>query len=1390
MKKFINQIAFLLFLFVASSTSLCAQEEPAIHEWTDSQGITWSFYVETIGEAEEETSFAVINASTTCTGKVVVPSEVTVGETTYPVKRIERAADKSIFGTEVTEIDFGSVEELRGDYSSCFGCVNIHEIHADSLTGIPDGFFFDTPVQFVYLSEKCKYIGTNAFGGTKNLEHIGDLSGVTTICEGAFYGSRLPEISLPACTHIGKNAFAGCSNLNSMTLSSTIPVFDKDEETGDDLNPFIGTNTNLVKLIVPGDQLEAYKSANIWQNFNYSDEQIYRQLIGETYWAYTLNADQTEATIWGTTTITDGTALEVPETVTYEVRNGDDFEYIPVPVTSIASRAFAGYSDLTRIILPSKLTSIGKDAFAGDEQLKYVTINNAESVLNVVEGSISEWMKGSTTFKIPQNLLEAYRSNSNWDNLQFFVESEQMTWTDPKTGITWTFATNTFDDAITNGYIATVYGSTECPEAVSVPQNMYIDDKPYAVKYLEKRDGFRLFGDNTKIVHLEDVEEIHADWSGFLGNPQVEYVNAPSLKSIGAAVFRETNLKEIVLTENCKSIGSRALEGTQIKSINLTGCESLSSFALGSCFNLTDVYIGEVIRNFDGETDENGQLLCSPFDNMNTGSITLHLPENADAALYKSADIWGGFHYLDQGGQLYTCTINNREWVYAINADSETATVYGTHESLASYPSSIMVIDAIVHEGELYPVTAIGEGAFAHCSNLHFLGIPASVTSVGKDAIYADDQLNHIFIYNEESVVDIPEDMFEGIPTSDLFLILPASMTDAYAAHSTWNQLKIYTGFKYDHSVSFDYTDANGVTWTVEPMYPIEPNNPDPEYPLAWDHENSLWYTGMEDKVQIIDMKNYTKNVVVPETVKINNQTYYVRHINGDNSNAPEVIEGREPFAGKNDIETIQLPPSVKTLGWGAFRGNSSLTSINLEYLEGINDGSFGECDKLTNLDLSNVKGVGAGAFIDLKALTTVKLTDQCVEIADAAFSGCENLTAVGDVSSVEALGREAFKGTASLKSLNFTTALKQIGNQAFEDSGIETVGSTAGVVSMGWGAFRNSKIKSVDLSNCALLDEWVFDSCNDLEEVGSVAHLLGLGHGVFWDCISLKSLDLSNKCAYLGHRAVAGCTSLTEVGDLTGLEYIESFAFDGDQSLTTLDIPKASHIGENAFLNCSATVNYVNGNKFVPENDPDYSLYVDDVNISDATLTIPFKLRLKEGSNVCAFQSDIILPTGCSASSFGANPARIDVNKATPMFSHGTGEGGRWRTTGVSFPNIPFVGDDGVIATLVIDMNGVKQGDYEPSLTNVVLATADGHAIYVGGNSFTFDIAQDIVATGDINGDGKTTIADAVLLINIVLGNTKPAEEIDLRVCDMNKDGQVNIADAIAIIDALLNVE
>ena len=77
---------------------------------------------------------------------------------------------------------------------------------------------------------------------------------------------------------------------------------------------------------------------------------------------------------------------------------------------------------------------------------------------------------------------------------------------------------------------------------------------------------------------------------------------------------------------------------------------------------------------------------------------------------------------------------------------------------------------------------------------------------------------------------------------------------------------------------------------------------------------------------------------------------------------------------------------------------------------------------------------------------------------------------------------------------------------------------------------------------------------------------------------------------------------------------------------------------------------------------------------------------------------------------------------------------------------------------------------------------TGLAEALGSGQATVTFELAEDII--GDVDSDGKITISDVTMLIDLLLGG----DDINNTSADVNQDGSVNISDATDLIDLILN--
>jgi hypothetical protein len=123
--------------------------------------------------------------------------------------------------------------------------------------------------------------------------------------------------------------------------------------------------------------------------------------------------------------------------------------------------------------------------------------------------------------------------------------------------------------------------------------------------------------------------------------------------------------------------------------------------------------------------------------------------------------------------------------------------------------------------------------------------------------------------------------------------------------------------------------------------------------------------------------------------------------INVDSNNPNYRCENMNVIIRNSDNALIQgsnngfIPQSVTTIGNGAFRGCTSLTSITIpNSVTSIGPVAFYDCSALTSITIPNsVTSIGPLAFYGCSALTSITIPYSVATIGEFAFSQCNNLT-------------------------------------------------------------------------------------------------------------------------------------------------------------------------------------------------------------------------------------------------------------------------------------------------------------------------------------------------------------------------------------------------------------
>ncbi len=343
-------------------------------------------------------------------------------------------------------------------------------------------------------------------------------------------------------------------------------------------------------------------------------------------------------------------------------------------------------------------------------------------------------------------------------------------------------------------------------------------------------------------------------------------------------------------------------------------------------------------------------------------------------------------------------------------------------------------------------------------------------------------------------------------------------------------------------------------------------------------------------------------------------------------------------FYGFGTIETVNIPDSVKSIGYrafeGAFKKDAGIT-VNItdlakwcaiEFSKGKTDMdkcsanplSLGATLKLNNaavaeaLDLTGISKVGAYAFFGYDKITSVNCP--ATEIGKYAFANCEKLKSV-TLAAAE-LPEGLFKGCASLDSVTLT-GTASIGTSAFENcEKLASIALPATVTAIGDKAFAGcAALATIDgaegLTALTRVGESAFygtklfelvegetfgqvyvgkvfvgikgeipttgDDAGKIEiQDGTVA----IADGALSNVANLKSIKLPDTLTYIGKNAMryTGLVeSQLESVELGGAQEIGESAFAGNANLESIQLPYSlQRIGESAFAGCTALTDVV----------------------------------------------------------------------------------------------------------------------------------------------------------------------------------------------------------------------
>lgn len=273
-----------------------------------------------------------------------------------------------------------------------------------------------------------------------------------------------------------------------------------------------------------------------------------------------------------------------------------------------------------------------------------------------------------------------------------------------------------------------------------------------------------------------------------------------------------------------------------------------------------------------------------------------------------------------------------------------------------------------------------------------------------------------------------------------------------------------------------------------------------------------------------------------------------------------------------------------------------------------------------------------------------------------------------------------------------------------------------------------------------------------------------------------MKSVTLPNSITSIGDYVFAYCSRLTDVWC-----YAEDIPSTGNDLFLNTDIASATlHVPATSLEAYSTTAPWSGFGTIVPIEieEKNYLTMADTEGIVGGTIMVP--VCLVNEDEITAFQLEIDTPDGVSVSSCTLTGRKVDHTTPVPAQL----SNGNYQIVTISGTSSPFSGNEGVLLNIVLTLSSeVAVGDYPIIIKNIELTTPT--EIRLTPSNVTATLTVKLPGSGDVNGDGKVTITDAVGIVNYIL--ERPSANFRSEVADLNGDGRISITDAVAVVNRIL---
>jgi len=1123
-------------------------------------------------------------------------------------------------------------------------------------------------------------------------------SGSSTITVSAYKGSSttmwIPSyIGGKAVTIIPESAFKNNSTITKIVVPNTVTSIGKSAFYGcsaltDITLPFVGNSESTTD-----NYKQVFGYIFGYAESSYSTSTIYSNLTSES-----------SSTAQALITYSSGTTYCMSYYIPKSIRN-----VTITKQTAIPDNAFRNCDLIETINIPTNTVSIGKHAFYNNKDL--VMFNSVNSGEVIIPSAVT--VLGKSTFCYCESITKVVLSDviESLGDYAFGYCASLIEIASPNELTTLrTIGAGTFenDTALTKAFSGSE-GEIIIPVGVgSIGEEAFLNNTLI-----------------TKVVVSDTVISIGK--GAFKGCSALLDITLPF---VGSSDTEATNYKQVFgyIFGYAESSYSTSTIYSNLTSESSSTAQALITYSSGTTYCMS-YYIPKSIRNVtitkQTAIPDNAFRNCDLIETINIPTNTISI---GDYAFYWCTNVES---YND--GYLPETIIRISDYAFYNNDALVELNISSQIESVGNYAFyGSDLLSKVSTISSVSTLTDIGEYAFAECDVLEYLFvgekgeivIPNNVLTIGKYAFAKNTLITKVVIPNTVNTIGVGA--FKNCSTLE-DITLPF-VGNSETADENYMQVFGYI-FGYETSSS----SASSI------------------YTYLTSESNS--YTS-QALITYSSGTTYCCYYFIPESIR--NVTITRQTVIPDNA-----------FRNCDLLETINIPVNTVSIGKYAFYRCSNVESYNdgllPETLTHISEYAFYNNDALVELNISSqIESIGNYAFYGsdlLSKVSTKSSVSTLTSIGEYAFGECDVLEYLFD----------GVKGEIVIPNNVLT-----IGNYAFEKNTlIRTVVIPNTVISIGVGAFKNcSTLEDITLpfvGNSETADEnymQVFGYIFGYETSSSSASsiytyltsesnsytsqaLITYSSGTTYCCYYLIPESIRNvtitKQTLIPDNAFRNCDLIESIVIPSNTSSIGDYAFYNTKKLTSIDIPKSSSIGTDAFVN-SGLINKTG------------IVYIGSVLYKyNGTMPSGYTVRVKDGttsiqSNAfsgCSGLTTLILPEGLK--SIGSNAFKNCTSLkevVIPSSVESIGSSAFYGCSALTKITIPFVGTSKTSTSSFSTIFGTVP----TSLTTVVVT---GN-VNIPANAFkNCTKLTTITFTGEVEEIGANAFYGCSALTTLILPNT-----------------------------------